>query len=155
MKKVYSKIMEAEPANPTIDMLADLLSGKYGELSAITQYFFQYSMTSDVELKKLFKEFMMDEMMHAELLADAIIAFGGIPILCNHVNKFFTTEYLDYSLNERDFIVNDIKDEEISIKNYDASIAKADNESLKKLLQEIRTDELEHLTLLKAQLERF
>lgn len=153
--KEYTKILSAEPSNPVIDILADLLSGKGGELNAIHQYFFQYVMTSDIELKKLFKHLMMEEMKHAELLADSILAFGGIPYLCNHFNKFFSTDFLDYSLSEKEFVLNDIKDEEFAIKSYNNAIEQVDNESLKKLLGEIRDDELSHLDELKKQLERF
>lgn len=155
MQQEYSKILKAEPSNPVINTLANLLSGKGGELNAISQYFFQYIMTSDMELKNLFKQIMHDEMNHAELLADAIVAFGGIPYLCNEYNKFFTTEYLHYALNEKEFLLSDIQDEEFAIKSYNNAIDNITNESLRNLLAEIRDDELEHLNLLKEQLKNF
>ena len=155
MRENYTKIMDAEPENPTISLLADLLSGKDGELSAIMLYFFQEVMTSDMELKKVLGRIKHDEMTHAKLLADAIVDFGGVPFLCNSHNKFFTTEYVDYALNEKQFLLVDIMEEEIAIKNYQQAIDQVENQSLKKLLGEIQDDEREHLKLLKEQLERF
>lgn len=155
MRECYTKILDVEPQNPTISLLADLISGKDGELTAIMQYFFQEVMTSDEELKNLLKEIKHDEMHHAKLLAEAMTEFGGVPFLCNQFNKFFTTEYVDYALNERQFLLSDIRDEELSIKLYDEAIQKVDNESLKQLLGEIRDDEKTHLSKLREQLERF
>lgn len=155
MKDVYTKILDAEPQNPTISILADLLSGRDGELSSIMLYFFQEVMTSDMELKKVLAQIKHDEMLHAKLLADAIVDFGGVPYLCNSQNKFFNTEYVDYALNEKQFLLVDIMSEEIAIKNYQQAIDQVENESLKKLLSEIQDDEKEHLKLLKEQLERF
>ena len=155
MRESYTKILDAEPENPTISLLADLLSGKDGELTAIMQYFFQEVMTSDEQLKKLLGQIKHDEMHHAKLLADAMVAFGGVPYFCNQFNKFFTTEYVDYALSERQFLLTDIRGEEIAIKTYDDAINKVENESLKQLLGEIRDDEKEHLKLFREQLERF
>lgn len=155
MKQSYTKILDAEPQNPTISLIADLLSSSDGELNAIMQYFFQEVMTSDEELKSLLTEIKHDEMHHAKLLAEAMISFGGVPYLCNQFNKFYTTEYVDYALNERQFLMSDIKDEEKSIKNYQHAIDFVDNQSLKQLLTEILEDEKEHLTKLREQLERF
>mgnify|MGYP004459367797 FL=1 len=151
----YTKILDAKPENHTINILADLLSGKDGELCAIMQYFYQIAMTSDKELKRLLEEIDRDEMMHARLLADAIVQFGGIPYLCNQYNKFFTTEYLDYAMNEREFLITDIRDEEKAIKSYEKAIEMVDNESLKTLFGEIMEDEKMHLKKLREQLERF
>ncbi len=151
----YTKILDAKPENHTINILADLLSGKDGELCAIMQYFYQIAMTSDKELKRLLEEIDRDEMMHARLLADAIVQFGGIPYLCNQYNKFFTTEYLDYAMNEREFLITDIRDEEKAIKSYEKAIEMVDNESLKTLFSEIMEDEKMHLKKLREQLERF
>lgn len=155
MRTSYTKILDAEPENPTISLLADLISGKDGELTAIMQYFFQEVMTNDEELKNLLKEIKHDEMHHSKLLSEAMVQFGGVPFLCNQFNKFFTTEYVDYSLNERQFLLSDIREEELSIKAYENAIAKVENESLKQLLGEIRDDEKMHLTRLREQLERF
>lgn len=151
----YTKILDAKPENHTINILADLLSGKDGELGAIMQYFYQIAMTSDKELKRLLEEIDRDEMMHARLIADAIVQFGGIPYLCNQYNKFFTTEYLDYAMNEREFLIIDIRDEEKAIKSYEKAIEMVDNESLKTLFSEIMEDEKMHLKKLREQLERF
>ncbi len=155
MKQSYTKILDAEPENPTISLLADLLSGKDGELTAIMQYFFQEVMTSDAELKEVLRKIKHDEMEHAKLLADAMVAFGGVPYLCNQFNKFFTTEYLDYAMSERQFLMSDIRGEEKAIKDYQDAIDQVDNESLKQLLTEIQDDEKEHLKMLREQLERF
>lgn len=147
--------MEAEPDNPIINYLADLLSGKDGELTAIHQYFFQQVMTSDDELKRVLKEIAETEMKHAELIADAIVKFGGIPYLCNQYNKWFTTEYVDYALSEKQFLLGNIKDEETNIKKYESIAERIGNEQLKRLLTEIAEDEKEHLEKLKQQLARF
>lgn len=155
MKEQYTKILNAEPENPTISLLANLLSGKDGELSSIMLYFFQEVMTSDMELKKVLAQIKHDEMVHAKLLADAIVDFGGVPYLCNSQNKFFTTEYVDYALNEKQFLLVDILNEELAIKNYQQAIDQVENESLKTLLTEIQDDEKQHLKLLKEQLEKF
>lgn len=151
----YTQILGAEPENYTINILADLLSNKDGEINSIMQYFFQTSMTADKELKRLLEEINRDEMEHSKLIADAIIQFGGIPYLCNQYNKFYTTEYLDYSLNEREFLLTDIRSEERAIKNYEKTVENVTNESLKLLLSEIMEDEKLHLKKLREQLSRF
>lgn len=151
----YTKILDAKPENYTINLLADLLSGKDGEICAIMQYFYQIAMTDDKELKRLLEEINYDEMKHAKLIADAIVQFGGIPYLCNQFNKFFTTEYIDYAMNEREFLITDIRDEEKSIKQYEKAIVLVENENLKTLLGEIMEDEKLHLKNLREQLKRF
>lgn len=89
----YPEIVGATNDPKTVGILKDLLSSRISEVTAIMQYFYQSRIAKGVEddISSLLEEIAIVEMEHMELLMDAIISFGGIPIYTNSKGQYFNS----------------------------------------------------------------
>ena len=148
----YPEIINATNDPRAVMVLKDLLSSKQGELEGVLQYFYQSRIAKGVDenISKILEEISIVEMEHAELLMDAIIAFGGTPKYTNSRNQPFTTTYLNYSSKLKDMLDNNIKDEEQAVKDYTSYANIVTNPSLKALFLRIAEDEKLHMETFKT-----
>ncbi|MEG1499701.1 MAG: hypothetical protein RR400_01335, partial [Clostridia bacterium] len=77
----YPEIVGAIYSPETIRLLKNLYASRGGEFTAIATYFYQHIVLApfNEEISKLFEQISMVEMMHLELLGEAIVSFGGDP----------------------------------------------------------------------------
>lgn len=112
------------------------------ELAAITQYMWHHVMAKGLESPAIMEEFRstsMDEMKHAEKLAERIDYFGGVP----------STKPGEIKMGGdlRKMIQDDLDAENKAIQRYKAHIklaAEADDPVTRLMLEEILTDEEDH-----------
>ena len=151
----YPLITNASPNPYYVEILQGLYSGQSSELSAILQYVYQSSAlhSNNKEVSYILKQIAIVEMHHLELLANAIISFGGLPYYINKDNQTFCTNNICYCTNLRCVIEQDLKDELSAIEFYTKSANLIQNESLKQLLLTIAEDEKKHSRILSSLLD--
>lgn len=146
--------VEGEICKECAALLQESYSGRISEATAIFQYAYQsYVLKKDnPKLSALLEQIAIVEMLHHELLAKAIIAFGGNPVISGR-SAFFSGSYVNYATNPCAIINNNIIGEQKAICDYQKTIAVCDNCSLKELLNRIIMDEELHISALKNALD--
>lgn len=123
--------------------IIDALNTALGmELGAIVQYMWHHVMAEGMEspeIAEMFRETSMDEMKHAEKLAERIDYYGGVP----------TTKPAEIKVGGglRKMIEDDLAGELTAIKTYKEFIKLAVEEGdpvTRLMLEEILTDEEDH-----------
>lgn len=163
------KPLVAEGAYPSLKSLspdpysARIISSAYassaGELNAVLQYIyhsFNFGCAGDGERAQLLKSIAIAEMMHLDLLGEALINLGAQPVysFCPpaHYN-FYSTKFVAYSRSLRNMIEDDIMGEKYAIYNYERMLPRLKNDVLRTLICRILEDEQLHLERLKLSLE--
>lgn len=153
--------IRVEKANPTYaQILLNDYAGKNGELSAITQYFYQYFIT-----KYQYEDFAKDlecisisEMKHMEQLGQLIVLLGGNPLLrtinCGR-NTFWCGNNISSTQNIRKFLYENIKAEKIAIQNYRLHISQIQDCYVRAVLERIIKDEEHHISIFNNYLNYF
>ena len=140
----------------TVDMLRRDYAGSAGELSGITQYVYQ-SIAAGAGGEEAFANALLQiaivEMMHLDMLGDAIAALGGDPRFCDDRQRYWSAADIDYSLGLEDMVRADIEAEETGIDNYQKHAAQTDNKSVRELLLRIAEDEKLHLHFFRRMLK--
>lgn len=152
LNQSYPEIVNANSDPKTVMILKDLLSSREGEIEGVLQYIYQSRIAKQVDedIADVLEEVAIVEMEHAELLMDAIIAFGGIPKYDNSKGQQFTASYLNYATNLKQMLDNNIVGEQQALKDYTAAAQMVTNQSLKDLLNRIAEDEQIHLDTFKT-----
>ncbi len=151
VNKPYPQIVGAVNDNMTVAVLKNLANGKMGELNASCKYVYQ-SVIANIptpEIADILEEIGIVEMMHLEMLMDAIVEFGGKPKYEDAQGNYFTTAGLDYGVKLKDMLANNIATEQRAVKNYEEAIMRVKNDSLKNLFKRIIKDEERHIQIFK------
>lgn len=145
----YPAITDAINNAKTVRVIKNLMSGYDSELRAVLQYFYQSSLSYQIqpEISRILEEISVAEMKHLELLSHAIVDFGGNPTYDNAQGYFFNTEAVAYATKLKDILDINIKSEEIAIRDYTNAINMVENQSLKNLFKRIIEDEKIHLEI--------
>ncbi len=149
--KPYPELENVVEDKHTIGVLKNLLSSKNGELTGVLQYIFQAveADKTNEEIGKLFEEIAVVEMLHTDLLMNAITEFGGVPKYEDSYGNVFNGNYVNYSLKLKEMLEHNIKAETQTIEDYLVGIKSVKNESLKRLFERIVEDEKLHLEAFK------
>jgi len=134
------------PHDPaTVALLKDDYAGANGELTGILQYIFQQGRVEDNEaFSNALLQIAIVEMMHLDMLGDAIVALGGNPSFDD--GKFYwDASKVNYATGLKDMLAANIASEETAIASYERHAALTKNESVKALLERIVKDEQLHL----------
>lgn len=123
--------------------LLDLMNeGLSDELQVSIQYMWQHVLWHGVKgfaVKDVFKKIAVEEMKHAEAIAERLNYLGGLPT--TKPEPIFIGKTL------KEMITTDKKDEEAAIKLYKQIVALAAKENdvvTKKLFEDILSDEEQH-----------
>lgn len=122
------------------------------ELTAINQYFLHAEMMENWGYYKLAKHTRgesIEEMTHAEKLMERILLLDGTP----NMSDYFK---INIGPNVKDQLQNDLQVEYDAVKRLNAGIetcVNASDNGSRDLLEEILTDEEEHVDWLEAQLQ--
>lgn len=148
-KQPYPEIKDAIKCPKTVSILKNLMSGQDSELAAVLQYFYQSSLSKDMEkeISDILEEISIVEMMHMEMLSHAIVDFGGEPRYENGMGQTFCANSVNYTAQLRKMLDANILGEEKAIENYKRAIEKVDNQSLKDLFARIIEDEKLHIKI--------
>ena len=128
--------------------------GAGGELTATLTYCFQSYITPKYpDIARALMGIAKVEMCHHRLLGDAIYKLGGYPIM--GARTYWNGSYVNYTLDPKKFLQQNISAEENAIINYERTILNLDNESVKMLLERIILDEEHHIKIFKELLTQF
>lgn len=122
-----------------LDMLNDAIAR---EMQVIVQYMWQHVLWSGIKgfaVKEELKKISIDEMKHAEAIAERLVYLGGRPTTSP------TTIIVGENL--KDMLLQDVKDEENAIKMYKEIIKVAETENdvtTAELFRDILEDEEDH-----------
>ena len=142
------------PDPVTVEMLKNDYAGAKGELTAITLYIFQNQRSTDNDTyANSVLQLAIVEMIHLDLLGDAIVALGGNPSFDNG-QYYWSAKNVNYATEYREMLKVSLEAEQTAIANYEKHIARTNNESVKALLRRIVKDEELHVRFFSELLSR-
>ena len=128
----------------TVALLKDDYAGPKGELTAITQYVFQNGRSENDAFANSVLQIAIVEMMHLDMLGDAIVALGGNPSF-DDGQTYWCACNVNYASDLEEMLKANIAAERNAIASYEKHAALTCNESVKALLERIAKDEKLHL----------
>lgn len=150
--KPYPEIVASCPNEYIVKMLSNLYSGRNSELSAILQYAFQHSVLkqNNDEIAYILERISIVEMHHLELLANAIVAFGGLPCYEDGNGQTFCADGVCYYTNLACILEKSLQDERDAVNAYIRTANCVQNVSLRALLLRLAEDEQIHADILNS-----
>ncbi len=142
---IYPEVQK-ENRVPDAKLLMPSYAGMCSELSSIVTYSYQSFISVDKELENILMGIAKVEMLHFSLLGRAIFALGGFPVA--GARSYWNGNMANYAVNKRNFLIADIENEKVAVKNYERTILNVGSESLKALLERIVLDEELHIEIL-------
>ncbi|MCI9279998.1 MAG: hypothetical protein HFJ02_04290 [Bacilli bacterium] len=149
--KVDIPYPEVKVSSKNIKLAKEILSSYAGPISedtAIHNYIFQYLILENEEIKSILKEIAIVEMHHLEILGELVKKLGLTPLYLsvnNDKTKWFSGEYVTYEKELKNILLDNIRNEELAIKNYEKIIIQTDDEYVKYILKRIILDEKMHI----------
>ncbi len=149
--KVDIPYPEVKVSSKNIKLAKEILSSYAGPISedtAIHNYIFQYLILENDEIKSILKEIAIVEMHHLEILGELVKKLGLTPLYLsvnNDKTKWFSGEYVTYEKELKNILLDNIRNEELAIKNYEKIIIQTDDEYVKYILKRIILDEKMHI----------
>lgn len=147
----YPELKNCFYSSRDVQLLKDAYAGRVSEMTALSQYMYQYIITkpNKYDIAHILEEIAINEMIHAELLAEAIVTLGGNPKYVNARNNFWTSSFVNYNTNIKMFLKINIDDENKAINYYKFIIKNAENKCLIPLIERIIKDEEIHIIAFK------
>ena len=162
VNKPYPKIKVEEKNYYYANILLNDYSSNISELSAITQYIYQYfdKFNTNQEFSNIMQNIAKVEMFHLELLGKTIKLLGINPKFI-FINKnlynnltYWNSSFIDYNSNIKLMLKNNIIIEEKATENYKKDITIISDKYIKKLLNRIIEDEYLHIEIFKYLLNK-
>jgi len=148
----YPEVSGAPDAD-TVEMLKQDYAGSAGELSGITQYVYQSIAAGGNEsFAGALLQIAIVEMMHLDMLGDAIIALGGDPSFSDG-GRYWDASQIVYAKGFEDMVRANIEAEQTAIANYQQHASRTGNKTVRDLLLRIAEDEKLHLRFFRKHLK--
>lgn len=135
----------------TVAMLMEDYAGAASELTAITQYIFQNTVSDNEPYANAMLQTAIVEMTHLDMLSDAIKTLGGNPRFGNG-QYYWQASAVNYADTMKEMLEANIQGETTAIQNYQKHAAATKNETVRALLLRIIEDEKLHLRFFKETL---
>lgn len=154
----YPSLKNLQPDCFSVRILSPAYATSAGELNATLQYIyhsFNFACKGDSERAELLKSIAIAEMIHIDLLGEALIKMGAQPVYTANPPaqfNFYSTKFVSYSRTLRNMIEDDIMGEKHAIYCYEKMLTRLKNDTLKSLVCRILEDEHLHLNVLKQSL---
>ena len=131
-------------------ILKRLAAGRCGEFTAVNTYFYQYLVLKNLypEIAEALRQISIVEMMHYEMLSEAIVDFGGDPTLTDGQGNVWTGRNVNRERDVRRILQDNIRAEENGIRRLELAASRVSNISLSELLLRIVEDEKNHILVL-------
>lgn len=128
-------------------LLMQSFGGPSSETTAVMTYSFQHFISKDDELSSALIGIAKNEMKHFDILGECIHALGGYPVVGGRT--YWNGSFVNYTLDPRKFLQQNIMAEETAILNYERTILNLSQENVKLLLERIILDEEIHIKIFK------
>ena len=131
-------------------------AGRESETTAIMQYAYQSYIVKEKypDLSLVLENVSKVEMLHHELLAEAIVQSGGDPVIAGR-NCFWSGSAVNYTRDVCALLKADLEGELGAIANYRRTISALTNKSLVALIERIIEDEEIHVAIFRQLLSEF
>jgi len=139
--------VDRAPDEREVGRLYDLYAGRFSEMTTICSYVYQKVIVCNPCVAGLLGGIAAVEMLHLNLLAQAIFALGGDPVFAGRYN-YFSGRYADYEKDVCVFLQNDVEGERRAAAEYRSAADASCNPQLRELLMRIAMDEDYHAELL-------
>lgn len=122
-----------------------------GELNSILQYVYQsfvFNHAGKEDVAELLKSVAMAEMMHLDMLGNALINLGAQPIYTftpPAAFNFYSTKFVSYTGKFADMLEDDIIAEKHAVCSYKKMLCRLKNDGVKALVARLLEDEELHL----------
>ena len=122
-----------------------------GELNSTLQYIYQsfvFNHAGDEQTAELLKSIAIAEMIHIDLLGNALINLGAQPIFTFQPPvpfNFYSTKFVAYSNRFTAMLEDDIVAEKHAIESYKKMLSRLKNERVAQLVSRLIEDEELHL----------
>ncbi len=142
MNQQYPIVTDIVPSQNTAGALKRILYSQDGILTSHLSYMYQSWLNSlyDKTFGNYLQSLAENNGKIFNALGNLVFAFGGNPNFATQNGRNWSVQYLLLSKDRNVFLKNAVQMEQRAIKEIDGIIDKLDNESLKKLLEEIRKD---------------
>lgn len=130
--------------------LLTLYAGTISEDTTIHKYIFQMLTINNPEIKQILKQIAITEMHHLELLGLLIKELGITPIFASisHNNlNWFNGSFINYEQDYQKMLLNNIQEEEQTIKNYEQILTKTTDPNIIHIIKRIIIDERIHIKI--------
>ena len=151
----YPEVIIDEPDKQEACVLQNLFGAGNSETSAVLGYIYQHYAVSvkEPEIADIFKKIAMCEMRHHDILGTIIARLGGTPYYMNSKCEIFDMRSVKPTKNIKEILINNIKDENDAIKDYECAKTKINNHTIIEVLNRIIADEQIHAKTLEALLD--
>ncbi len=125
-------------------------AGRVSEDTAIHNYIFQTLTQNQDQIKKILEGIAIVEMHHLEILGKLIIKLGLKPIFApknDNTLSWFSGEFIDYEMNLKEVLLNNIQNERAAIIQYTNIINRTNDLNVRKILNRIIEDEELHIKI--------
>ena len=155
LNSAYPAITSAVDDPATVRILKRLTAGRCGEFTAVNIYFYQYLILKNTypEIAETLREISLVEMMHYEMLSEAVVDFGGDPTLTDGTGNVWTGRNINREHDVREILQDNIRAEQNGIRRLELAAASVQNVSLSQLFLRIIEDEKNHIIILNKLLE--
>lgn len=144
------------------NILKQNYTGNISELTTILLYIFQHNVVEsiDKEIATAMRQIAIVEMHHLELLGKTIALLGVKPsykIRNSMTGNLmpWTADNINYTINIKEMIEYNIKEEKENMKNYTEAITKINDPFVQKLLKRIILDEQIHIKFFETLKEKY
>ena len=150
----YPQIEDAANDPQAVAVLKKLYCSRRSETTAVLQYMYQHFVAGRTaqEIAKIFADIGKVEMYHMDLLADAIVQFGGDPVYCDF-GAYWSGRWVNYCKNIAQMLQTNLQDEIDAMYAYKTASQMVSNKSLQKPLARIALDEELHADIMRNLLE--
>lgn len=134
------------------NLLLNNYAGPVGELTAITQYFYQYFIVKyrHGEFARSLECISIVEMRHMEMLGELVVQLGGNPLLrtCSgNRSVFWRGNNISPNQNICGFLMGNIEAERQAIDQYRLRISQICDTKVQRVLERIILDEEHHIRI--------
>ncbi|MGL4346419.1 MAG: ferritin-like domain-containing protein [Cellulosilyticaceae bacterium] len=157
----YPEIGVEEPNKAYLKLILDDYAGVNSEMTAINQYEYQRLVLDNPQFREIYETvdaISKVEKRHLEILGEMIILLGGDSrywSIRKGTPTYWTPQYISYMRSPRDILVQNIRSEEMTIKQYEQHIAYIKDPQIVELLRRIVIDEKLHLEIYKDLYTRY
>ena len=135
-------------------MILDDISSINGKMTMVNQ--FRYSVTilkhKEPDLSSSLENILNDELKQLKILMELVLTLGGDPRLWTYHNDqcdYWSPAYLNYPVSIAIIIDTLIKQNYLATKTYTNQIISTKNNRIKTVLNQLISDEKQHLIILK------
>lgn len=151
----YPEVEVEYPSKEYLKLILEDYAGNSSEMTAINQYDYQQLILDNPkyeEIAEILEEISKVEGTHRELLGEMIIGLGGDPrywSIKQGMTVYWSPQYVDYTKDPKQMLQNNIRSEEMAIRQYNQHISMIGDPHIKAVLRRIVLDEKLHVEIFK------